>query len=480
MFRQALSRVAKLLRTQHNTTQHNTLRSRLSLESLESREVPALYTWTGAMDTNAANMMNWQVNVSMQPGQPPAPPAGLPDGDDELIFNAFAAFDPLTGTSRNCNNLTSLTDSFAAVRIQGGYTGTVMLGESLTFGLFDLASGAISQPTVNRDLTVTGAFNWTGGVLNNSGNDANFSLHGGNATINPGVGSTLTTGSTLNLTNSNGMGSVTNVFAGTLAFANQATLRVGANSTLNFVESLNGAITHIDDLNIEKEYMWIDVNGTWNIQNAITSKIPLYNYYGTLTVSNQQTASFSGMIYENVLGIPTPFGSVYSIGGTNQIWGGANLVVQNGAFFHNSITKTVVHTLQPNNNVATITGNLVVKGGSLSYAINTAPGTPIAVFGRLEVTGDVYLIDTAFRPTVDLSNNNTSTSLRANTITLTGTVTIDPSLANNPPNGGNVGFEYKVLEATQIITGTLTNGRPLIFDLIANGNPVKSYTLKKK
>src|SRR5262249_14134829 len=71
---------------------------RPQLETLDAREVPAVFTWTGASSTDAADPANWQVT-----GDPPA--ADLPSENDDVRFIAMSS------GFHDCDNLSTFLAS---------------------------------------------------------------------------------------------------------------------------------------------------------------------------------------------------------------------------------------------------------------------------------------------------------------------------------------------------------------------------------
>src|SRR5207253_6558969 len=138
---------------------HNRPRFRPSVEGLEARDVPSLFTWVGSGDFD--DPANWG-----QDGNP-APASRAPDAGDDLTFMSV---------SGNCDNMHGpASGSYNSVSLNGGYASTVTLIGGFTTGSLTLsaAGAAISQPSpsgsyTDTDITVTSSFDWTNGTLNSS------------------------------------------------------------------------------------------------------------------------------------------------------------------------------------------------------------------------------------------------------------------------------------------------------------------------
>jgi hypothetical protein len=135
------------------------------------------------------------------------------DGDISTLSTTFDATD---GTS------------FVGLQLIDGYSGLVTLPFNITFGDFDMRCGLIAQPnSATDDLTVTGTFKFTGGMLNNSANTGTVHIIGvANAEMGS-VGATVWTGSTISLEKYGATGTVLN-YAGITIFNNDADLDIGA------------------------------------------------------------------------------------------------------------------------------------------------------------------------------------------------------------------------------------------------------------
>ena len=103
------------------------------LENLDRRDLMSVYAWTGAVSTDARDILNWATDAPPAPPMPGMPggtmPPPLPGLYDELYFNAAA--NDSSGNSRNCERLAYANTSFAGMHIQAGYNGTVFLAGAI-------------------------------------------------------------------------------------------------------------------------------------------------------------------------------------------------------------------------------------------------------------------------------------------------------------------------------------------------------------
>jgi hypothetical protein len=168
---------------------------RPQLERLGDRINPADNVWLGPIDSfTTANYWSLQ---------------RLPLPDDTLVFRAPASGQgnpPLPPTPGSTASVTfaSLTppppyapetkDTYAGVRIEGGYTGTLTIPFDLKFGGYTQECGNTSTPGTN--VTVTSTFSWTGGNLNTSSTAGEYRIQTPLGVIDPN-GNMVGTGSTI-------------------------------------------------------------------------------------------------------------------------------------------------------------------------------------------------------------------------------------------------------------------------------------------
>ncbi len=454
------------------------LSAKLSLEPLDRRDLLSVYTWTGMVNTDAANMSNWLVMQEMIPGEPPPPPPGLPDGDDELIFG------PMAFNSRDCVGLTSVTDSFAAVCIQSGYAGTVALGESLTFGLFDLASGAISQPTSNTDLSITGTFTWTGGTLNNTPSMATVNVYGGGAFTLP-ASSALTTGSTLNFSSIGGA-SVTNITGAGNLILN------GANPNAIFVDN-NATVTQqstgdtLKGLNSVTKTLVLN-QGTWGYigYGDKTEELRVVNNAGRFYISGPNTGFVTVKLRPGDANVPA-YAQGNNPNAKLEIMATCELdVVGSKVEITGGEVWLIGNSLTGQNQEAYITGNYSMNNGTINF------GPPVVVetgkvWVTFLVTGDVHWSGGHFNPGVNCEPN---TPAGRNNWQITGTMTVDAMQPNKPtinpvpqflPAGQQPIGTWSVISADKI-EGNGDPGIPVGWFLLPEkdaGGVVRGYSVKK-
>lgn len=400
-------------------------RFRPTVEALEAREVPAVFYWTGAQNTDANNPYNWSVG-----GAP-----GLPGEGDVLHFSSTPSV-PIPGqpsppptSAPDCVGLLSLGEgiSFAAVYIESTYTGTVTIAEALTFGTFQLAGGAISQPDATFSLTVTGSFTWTGGTLNSSAALANFVLSGATAIIAPVGGESVSLGSSIDFSN----GSITTLQAGTLNVTKDAIeLRVSGTSTLKVdpgaaAYAVIGGLfsTHI---HIKPNASATVLTGYFNAKSRATNE-------GSFTLNAGTTANFSGSIESTIAYLQKSGGKTF---------------LTNNSHLTTAVSKSIgieggiLATLSGGPNTDTIaqiaTNRLIVTGGDI-YINYGSEG--YATFGLLFVSGEVLWNGGTFHSFV--SQNGDSDKWFATKFTIGGTAAFSvTSLAGEwtptPPTSGSV------------------------------------------
>lgn len=418
--------------------------------------MPARFDWLGTVSTDALDAANWS---SMEE------PGGLPGEDDHLYFNASLVVNPPGevggppspggGLSVNCDNLQSLGDGFAGVHIGATYSGTVTMGEALTFGEFDLANGAISQSASAYDLTVTGTFNWTGGVLNSSTTAATFTLSGATATVSPGANNTITTGSTLNLvareTGTGLVGTNATFTSGEVLFANGLGLIIDSLCTANMqpnnpqspkvdFRASNVELAGVTEINIKANGLLLVFSGTFDSKN-----IPLRIEGGSLEVQGTSTAKFGGRVGGVEFGPPgAPNGpSVYLNNGQIGISQGGTLTAPNGLLLKQSgnpatnlsrlvtLWNAVAAAAGQNQPDATIIGNLNNSGADVVMCVNQLTRTK---FGRLVVQGTVDWSGGVYRPVVSADGTNPAD---ADLWYATGTFTISNAAAKLAPGTVN-------------------------------------------
>lgn len=171
----------------------------LSLEALEARDLPAGYWWSPVVSEYSTDRVNWLKG----PGTPYARYAAyenLPGPSDDLHFsggvsNADCVIPPYGGSppaplpppppySPPSPPSPPVSppppahpgDVFNSIKLEGGYSGSVVLARDLQVNILQVGSGYLAQKydydltasgnTHAGDLTVSGDFLWTGGSMN--------------------------------------------------------------------------------------------------------------------------------------------------------------------------------------------------------------------------------------------------------------------------------------------------------------------------
>ncbi len=317
-------------------------RFRPMLEAFEDRTVPAagIYTWIGSVSTDATDLSNWSISGA----------SSAPGSTANLIFGSSA--------QRNCVGLVSTGTSFAVVTLADNFAYTASLGEDLTFGNFTLAGGAISQPDANSDLTVTGAFNWTGGTLNSSEYLSTFTITGETATglFAPASAGTVWLGSNFSLED----GAVATMEEGTIELNKDGIeLCTATRASLNFDPESGSAIFGV----------------TRYLDGSIGSGT-------TWTISAGASVPFKGMITNNGTLAILP-GSTITIAGKPTIAVAYGQGVGASIFLHGSSTLATAADKK-----------VVLAGGKLATVYNSDVSSANATVktDQFEVAGtDIYI-----------------------------------------------------------------------------------------
>lgn len=465
---------------------------RPALETLEAREVPAAFTWTGAVSTDATVAANWS---SLEE------PGGLPGEDDHLYFDATVSIgipgSPPSpgGTSVNCDNLQSLGSGFAGVHIGATYTGTVTTGEALTFGVFDLANGAISQSASAYDLSVTGTFNWTGGTLNSTPSAAAVYLNGGGTITLPGGTNTLTTGSTLSFGSSSGEKLTTISGGGDLLLNGTGDgIFVNADAKVNTVVQV-GSPNAVKGVNNATKVLTLSGGAYWGYtgQGSATLGLRVTNSSGIFYLRDQASVAIKGE--QNDVDFALSWG--YSQGNVNA--NDPSLQITNGCVLDVSATKGTSilsgrvqlvgnSALTAQQQVATIKGKFEFRGGTIGFHQTPTQIGDTLVWGHFKVEGDVLWAGGVFQPGLDCRQPGPGLKL-ANKWIITGTLTLDktnpdkPTIAPVPqflPQGQQIAGQYSLIEAAQIVGGA--PAYPADWTLVTASKPdgtITGYGLQK-
>lgn len=398
------------------------VRTRLSLESLDARVVPAIYTWTGMYGSDATLLANWAAGD---------PVNELPGGDDTIIFNYV---DPKLGTP-NCDGLVSGGAvnglSFADMQLWGNYNGTVTFGSALTTGAYSQDGGATAQTQFDHELIVTGSFTWTGGVLNNTAVLSNVTITGSSATalFAPVGAGTVYTGNNIILA----AGAQADFEAGTYTFTNNGEVNVGddCGADVNVV-TITSTVKYVGvkQINVTGADALFRVTGPGTFDGT---GVPLYNSDGLVDIVGKATVKLGGAV--TVLG--NTFQSSYYQNGTSgrlHIQNGSNLDVENTARITDGVLKTFYNSNLPDNvtdQTATLTGSLSVSGGIVE--ISAKELLLIKRYGTFFVTETVNLTGGTYVPGINSTTSGTNDHWESGsnfTVAVGNTATLAPRNSN--------------------------------------------------
>jgi hypothetical protein len=388
------------------------LKTRLRVEALEPREVPAHLVWTNAIGDGffgtAANWFNLDTNT---------PATWNPVAGDDLYFDGGVS-------SANCNNLFSAmvmptkilsgsiipmpspSAEYHSVNLIDGYAGTVSTWSGFHTGSLVMESGALSQMTFTADLWVSQTFDWTGGTLGGTYQNtatpgfmaSNSTLHllaGSTATINPGQGNTIATGDTLSFETAGGVGSTGTFLTGTVSFVGGMGLTIDNLCTVN-AQVTPAAATFVDtpQPGSMSKLIRVKSGGKMFVRSAdeaaggtFESAIPLMNC-GTFQVEKNATAVIKGAV---PIGMPQTNPSIYQndVGAAIRIENGSKLVAEKGISLLAGKLSTLAKANPPQGfaQTATVVGKVSLSGGDVYICEGSNPH----VFGTLVFESDVWL-----------------------------------------------------------------------------------------
>jgi hypothetical protein len=435
-----------------------------TLEALDLRAMPALFTWTDATgDNQYSDPYNWGDTAGV---------LSIPGPGDDILFPNFAgangpggqsggatgAGGP-SGGSADCYGMQSNSGGpFNSITLTAGYTGTVTVTGPVQTDALYLNNGTIDQPAGSgSDMTVLGGattndytwwlnpgwnggsdFYWTGGTLNSTSNLANINISGSStiATIAPGNAGTLTTGDNVNLNN----GAVATLSAGTLTLANGASL------------TLNGNSSFVVDPGEEN-------TATLNEFGAAAPPPIVVTTTNSVTIKSGQNNTI---------------GPVAVSGGTFTLQSQASVVIvgqlQNGPTFWQSSGKTILGAGSNLGLQQDDSGNMVVSGGTLmrqtaSDGDSSLP-TSADIGGNLTVTGGDIYVETPGASGVAIANNGFGTLYVLGNVTWTGG-TYHPIVMGVAQDGmvGNATAPSDKWSATKTFTiGIFVTIDPIVLD----------------
>jgi hypothetical protein len=335
--------------------------------------------------------MNWtQDPVTLAPSSVAPDPTDA-DGPDDIYFDG----DIIRRAGGSSGMVQWASGNVKSMHLVNTFAGTVQMG-SISAETYVQRAGNISQSS-GTTLTVTGSFDWTGGVLNSAANGATVALRGTTATITPGTGATLQTGSLLSFENSvRGTAS-----SGTIQFNSTQTISVKGTSRLDVIGILlrsagpnPNAIT-LPAGDSQKFYA-----------NNVYADMGLWVAGGTAYMVGGGDIEFYGSV--NSVPPLTPPAGVLMTGGALVIENGTTLDVGLTQQVHMTggklATKPVNEAVQPR---ATIAGELLhVKGGEVVISDGSyAPEIVGHKYGVLEVRGEVFWERGVYKPTAGAPQN---------------------------------------------------------------------------
>jgi hypothetical protein len=401
---------ARLLRrtTHHPTENPRSSRStRLRVELLEAREVPANLVWTNtAGDGNFGSVGNW---LNLDTGLVALLPPGI---NDDLYFDGNVSHEGCAGLTEAMRYSRfgipiGPPGEYNSVNLVNGYSGTVVTLTGFTTRALTIESGALAQPLGSlSDVRVSQFFDWTGGVVGVShantshpgfiASDSTLYLMGSSLSIiDPSAGGTVATGSTLSFENTNGIGSTATFHSGTVNFVGGAGVVIDALCTVT-AETKPAAVTFVDtpQPGSAAKYLRVKAGGKMYVRSEVEatggtfdSAIPVMNY-GLFQVEKNATAVIRGAVS---LGNPATDPSFYQDSETAaiKIENGSKLVTDKGLSFLGGTLATLAKANPPQGFVqkATIAGKVSLSSGHVYINQGTDPH----VFGTLVFESDVWL-----------------------------------------------------------------------------------------
>ena len=454
-------------RAPRSSSSRKSLVSRLALESLEMREVPAAFTWApqgSSQDFYTAS--NWYVTGSTNR------PLVAPRAGDDVTFDGSVTSAPcddigvlsppppggLAMVNPNSGGSGGGTSGLNSLTMKNQYMGTVSVVAPLSIGTMTMngaSSSAIAQPSEvgGNDITVTTAFTWNNGTLNNTTNLVGIILQGA-STIAPASGGAVSLGDNITVAN----GAALSVAVGTVNVAN-------ANESLT-VQS-GGAVTINPGLGqtatLDNPLINVQGGGKFTVSSGEFISGGRITNAGTYTQQTNTTAYYSG-----VAGQPVAFlqsgGGTYLYGSTSTTLGLAtnptkNIQVSGGIF------DTIVSdgTMSYPAYVNIKTQDFQITGGDVY--INYVAGVPHQVFGELYVIGDVVWTGGNIHMYVE-GNVNNGAPLNSNDYFLIGgklyvgqNANLElVSVVNGVPTAATSGYTWNIFQASNGIA--LAAGTP--------------------
>lgn len=391
---------------------------------------PKIDPESGLYSTDAADLNNWD----MYPGD------NYPEPYSWVQFTA--------DYPQPCDGLQGV---FSFVDMYEGYTGTVTLGGPVTTNWMVQRDGVIDQPLGHAsDITVYGAWTWSGGEINPSGVPAQVQVSGMYMSGFADLSGALTLGSSLVFDT----GTVAAFSASMTVTQERAGIDVQGGSQFTMLgESLINALNTLADRNT------IRVGGAmtkFTTVGSTSSALGLWVMGGTAettpTAEGVSVARFSGPIRQANGTAPFQLAPTVSCYMTNgnlivdertmlTVTNDRDILIRGGKLATRVLTvddlgsaTIVARTLRIDQQLTGTTTEIVVGDPALNPAgINGHHYSHLVVLGEVQWRGGVY------RPLVDTRPTGTKSSLWSSTGTFTiGSPNDDPNLTGTAPTIGTV------------------------------------------
>jgi hypothetical protein len=431
----------------------------LGLEQLEARDCPSPITLIASGQWS--NPSIWLNTDTMQHTVPTS-------SDDVTLTSNYSVQAGGTGLAVH------------SLKLDSNYTGALELWGALNVnpngdstGGLEVDNGTLDQPGgANAPVNVQGFFNWSAGLLNNSGVHAALNLLNGTATL---TGNNLSTGSDITVQN----GSF--IWSGNVldSITTLSTLHLIADNTVHVIgDPVTGNKATGVNFDINGTEVSNEVSGTWtfnknagiSLSNAATFEWNTNT--GSIATSGTGIIMNSGGIFSKTTnsgtgvascGLPyvnnDPTAGLFVYAGTLKFTGagatnGVSVLQNSGDVYLESATLEVDHGLTMNNGMLETSGNCDITGGDVvrvhggRVTIDEDSGTAaLYCDGAVTMDGGEYLA------TVDETNDRSDLWYAAKGFTIGGTATLTVKTVNILDGGLPPGRSYTILQTLQTIVG---------------------------
>ena len=431
------------------TTKPHAPSTRLSLQSLESREVPANLYWLG-YSTDFTDPVNWGGAIPSSanhlyftgptspppspppPGTPPPPPVPPSGSNTSTTFVKGPINPPIPYAP------TSLPDNYAGVHILNGYSGTLTIPFNIEFGAYEQTSGNTYTP--GTDVTVTSTFSWTGGNANTSSAAGVYHLQGQMGILGTTT-STVSSGSKLSIEPGTGGIGADLTVRGALNLLNDMGVEVMANCLVLLGSGQPGDTGPT----VFGNNMFINQGQTYSSGGKLLG-IGVLNDGGTLKVGTGGL-KVTGTVFASAYSVKMNSGNIY-------IRNGQTLEATNGVrVLDGDLLSTAVND-GTTPQVATIDGALRFDDGRIILGTGDTPA-----YSTLKVKDTVKLYGGTFLPKVDAGSNQNRDAIDTNkTLDCTTTFTLAPQVLNG---NAAVNAAWTVLVS---VDGFVNNTDPSVSD----------------